>query len=104
MGFDWKVFAKVAEEVAPLALLAAGVPPGVIPLVVHGIQIAERVGGSGADKKATALDAVATGIAAVNAATGKQTIDPAVTSVVDEGIDAAVGAVNAYQKKPISVS
>ncbi|SRR5258708_6861094 len=104
MGFNWRVFADVAKEVAPLALAAAGVPVGVIPLVVHGISIAEQVGGSSADKKATALDAVATGIAAVNAATGKQTIDPAITSVVDEGIDAAVGAINAAQKKPISVS
>lgn len=104
MGFDWKAFAKVAEIVAPAALAAAGVPVGVIPLAVHGIQIAEQVGGGSADKKATALDAVATGIAAVNAATGKQTIDPAVTSVVDEGIDAAVGAINAVQKKPITVS
>jgi hypothetical protein len=104
MGFDWKAFAKLAEIIGPAALAAAGVPPAVIPLAVHGIQLAEKVGGGGVDKKATALDAVNTGIAAVNAASGKQVIDPAVVDVVDEGIDAAVGAINAAKKQPIKVS
>jgi len=108
MSFDFSGFFKILELVAPSVAAAAGVPPFLVPLVAHGIQIAEKATESnptitGADKKAIALDAVATGIAGINAVK-PGTVDPNVTAVVDEGIDAVVGAINAVQKKPIKVN
>jgi hypothetical protein len=103
MGFNFRSFLKVAELVAGPALAAAGVPPLLIPIAIHGIQLAESRPGTGAEKKAVALDAVQTAITGINAVK-PNTVDPNVVSIVDEGIDAAVGAVNAVAKRPISVS
>lgn len=109
MNFNLSAFLKVAELVAGPALMAFGVPPILVPLAVHGIQLAESsttsdgTPKSGAEKKAIALDAVATGIAGINAVK-PGSVDPDMVKVVDEGIDAAVGAIHAVQKKPISVT
>lgn len=107
MGFDLKGFLRVAGFVAGPVLTAVGVPAPVVPLVIHGIQVAENATNgdgspkTGAEKKAIALDAVQTGIAAVNAVK-PNSIDPDVIKVVDNGIDTTVGVINAIQKKPIS--
>lgn len=108
MGFSWAAFAKITELVAPIALQAAGVPVGLVPLVVHGIQLAENTANgipkTGAEKKAIALDAVVTGLNGVNAAKpGTVNVDE-LTSVVSNGIDVAVSAVNAAKDIPISPS
>ena len=103
MGFDFHKFLKLAEIMAPIALASAGVPAGLIPLVTHGIQLAESHPGTGAEKKALALDAVTTGLAAVNAVK-PGAVDPDIVKVVDEGIDTAIGAINAAKHLPIVVS
>ena len=89
---DWKGILNLA---APFALSMSGVPVALVPLVMHGISVAEDLGGTGAEKKAKALDLVQTGAAAVNAATGKTYTDPAlVTDTVSKGIDVAVQTTN----------
>lgn len=110
MSFPWAVFAKIAELVGPIAMSAAGVPPAVIPLVVHGIQIAEAAGPpkgladakTGAEKKALAMDAVQTGLNAVNAVRPGTVDVTGIASVVSNGIDAAVAAINAAHDIPMT--
>jgi hypothetical protein len=106
MSFSWSAFAKVAELVGPLALTAAGVPAGVIPLVVHGIQIAEAASDSGpktgADKKAIAMDAVQTGLNAVNAVKPGTLDVPQLAVVVGNGIDETVAAIKAAKNIPMA--
>lgn len=106
MRFDWRKFAKVAELVGPLALAAAGVPPTATALVIHGIQIAEQVGEakglSGAQKKAIAMDAVTTGLAAVNAAKPGTINVSELTGVVSDGIDLTVKAIQAGKHIPLA--
>jgi hypothetical protein len=104
-GF-WERFTQVAQVLAPAALTLAGVPAGVIPLVVHGITVAEDAANghpmTGEQKKALALDVVQTGLAAVNVASGKAVFDVGeVSHVVSQGIDTAVAAVNAAQNVPV---
>lgn len=96
------------KTVAPIALsLIPGVPPVLIPLIVHGIETAEKLpGATGPQKKAYVIDLVNSGVAGTNAAAGKQVIDPvAVSTAVDEGIDTAVAVANAIasaKKKPVA--
>jgi hypothetical protein len=103
---DWRKFVKIAELVGPIALAAAGVPPTATALVIHGIQIAEQVGEakglSGAQKKEIAMDAVTTGLAAVNAARPGTVSVPELTGVVSEGIDLTVKAIQAGKNIPLA--
>jgi hypothetical protein len=106
MHMDWHKFVQIAEFVGPLALGAAGVPPTATSLVIHSIQIAEQVGSakglSGAEKKAIAMDAVTTGLNAVNAAKPGSVNVSELTAVVSEGIDVTVKAIEAGQHIPLS--
>ena len=100
---DWKNFGRIVEQLAPLVLsIVPGVPPILVPLIVHGIQTAELVGGSGAQKKASAVELTRTGIAATNAAANKQVIDPSVINAVSNAIDTVVGVVNVVHKHPVA--
>lgn len=105
MGFNWRAFEKVAELVAGPILVASGVPPSLVPLVVHGIQIAEASTNgdpkTGAEKKAIAMDAVQTGLSAINSAK-PGTVDTAtLTDVVSSGIDVAIKAIKAGGNIPM---
>ena len=86
----------VLRVIGPAAL--AGVPGAApfIPLVLAGIETAERSGKSGAEKKQIAKEAIRIGAeAAVIASKGKAKIDPAkAVQVADDVIDAVVGSTN----------
>ena len=99
---DWKSFGRLVEQFAPIALAVAGVPPILVPVVVHGIQVAETFGGSGPEKKAQAIDLVTTAILGTNIAAGKQVVDPLAIHAVSNGIDTVVGVVNLVKKQPIA--
>ena len=99
---DWKTFGRLVEQLAPIALAVTGVPPVLVPIVVHGIQAAEQLGGSGAEKKASAIDLVNTAILGTNLAAGKQVVDPNAIHAVSNGIDAVVGVVNLINKHPVA--
>ena len=101
MKMHWKKFGRILKAVAPIVLAAAGVPPRLIPLVEHAIVLAESKPGTGAEKKALALDAIRTGIAAAEIGAGRPVVDPGVTAIVSDGIDVAVRAVNAAKGLPI---
>lgn len=105
MTFNWRKFQQIAEFVAPLVLGVSGVPANVTALVVHSITLAQQIGDrkklSGAEKKALAMDAVATGLAAVNTAKpGAVNVDE-LTAVVSDGIDLTIAAIHAAQKMPL---
>ena len=99
---DWKKFGHLVEQLAPIALAVTGVPPVLIPIVIHGIQVAEQFGGSGAEKKAQAVDLVTSAISGTNLAAGKQVVDPTAIHAVSNGIDAVVGVVNLINKHPVA--
>lgn len=96
MGMDKRKWLSLGTSLLPIILGAVGVPPIVIPLVVHGMQTAEQIeGATGAEKKAHVLDLVKTGITAMNEGAGRVIADPnRVTSVVSQGIDVGVQTVN----------
>jgi hypothetical protein len=113
MGFSWRKFIEIAQIVGPAALTVAGVPAAVIPLVVHGITIAEETAAkrdtdgkmTGQEKKALAMDVVQTGLSAVNATASKQLIDvDQISHVVSQGIDTTIEAINAAHNIPVHSS
>jgi hypothetical protein len=88
---------ELLKTFGPLVLSQIpGVPPVVIPAIIHGIAVAESMkGATGAEKKAAALDLVATGMTTANAFAGKVILDPvALSGVVGQSIDAVVDTVN----------
>lgn len=105
MGFNSSGFARVAEVVAPIAMTMAGVPPGLIPLAVHGIQMAETLSQAkvmtGAEKKAAAVNIVKTGLEALNVAKPNTVDVTQLTGVVSSGIDTAIAAINAAKNIPV---
>ena len=83
-------------SIAPYVLLAIpGIPPVIIPAVVHGIQVAEGIqGASGAQKKAAVLDLVSTALTTVNGVTpGSVDVEDAL-SAVSGGIDTTISVIN----------
>ena len=101
-SMDWKKFGHLVEQLAPIALAVTGVPPVLVPIVVHGIQVAEELGGTGTEKKASAIDLVNTAILGTNIAAGKQVVDPNAIHAVSNGIDTVVGVVNLINKRPVA--
>lgn len=91
----WHKFADIVKTVGPAVLMVIpGVPPALIPLVVHGIVVAESLpGASGAEKKAHVVELVKTGLQGMNAA-GVHVDADAVSGAVSQGIDATITAVN----------
>ena len=91
---------QLVASFAPYILATIpGLPPFVIPAIVQGIQDVEQIpGASGAQKKATVLDLVKTGLGVVNNATSHKVDPVAATAAVSLGIDAVVAAVNVVQQ------
>ena len=99
---DWKKFGHLVEQLATIALAITGVPPVLVPIVVHSIQVAEQFGGTGAEKKAKVIDLVTTVVTGTNLAAGKQVVDPNAIHAVSNGIDAVVDVVNLINKHPVA--
>jgi hypothetical protein len=74
-----------------------------VPLVLHGIEVAEGMkGATGADKKAAAIDLIATGLLGANA-TGTVKIDvEGVTTAASSAIDAIITAANGVHKAHVT--
>lgn len=105
MHFDLKKFVTVLKFVAPLVLPAAGVPAGAVDVVVHGIAVAESISNgdpkTGAEKKAIALDAIKTGLDAVNEARPGTVNVGEVLDAANDGIDSTLKAIKAAKNVPI---
>lgn len=89
-------FLKAAATLAPVILMLF---PKLAPLagpITEGIQEAEQIpGASGWDKLTHATQVAKDGIAALNAAEGKQVVDPALSDeTIQAGINAVVGSLN----------
>jgi hypothetical protein len=89
-------------QLAPVIMPLAGVPAALVPLIMHGMIVAQHLpGADGATKKAYVLDLVSTGAATTNAAVGHTLIDPVqATGAVSQGIDATIAAVNLAHNIP----
>ena len=97
MGFDFRGFLHVLEAVAPVALVVAGVPPPLIPIITHAIATAEgdhRFEGSGAEKKAHVLTDVSTAIDGINAVRPGTIPAADALTAVDRGIDTTIAVIN----------
>lgn len=105
MHFDLKKFVTVLKFVAPLVLPAAGVSAGAIDIVVHGITVAEALSDgdpkTGAEKKAIALDAIKTGLDAVNEARPGTVAVAEVLDAANDGIDSTLKAIKAAKNVPL---
>lgn len=99
---DFKKWLRAITQLAPIILPLAGVPPQLVPLVLHGMVVAEHLpGATGAEKKMYVMDLIQTGAATTNAAVGHTLIDPdQVTEAVSAGIDATVKTVNLVHNIP----
>lgn len=88
----------LVSSIAPLIMIlipgGAGLAP-LVPLIVHGIQEAEKFKGSGPEKKAHVQGVVADGIDTTNIVAGKVLLDPVSTLALSStAIDTIVGVVN----------
>mgnify|MGYP001603974583 CR=1 FL=1 len=100
MRINWKSFIRVLREVGPIALVFAGVPPVLIPAIVHGIELAEQSVSpmTGPEKRAFVLDSVATAATAVNAVR-PGTLVSGYPETVGKGIDTTVAVVNLIERQ-----
>lgn len=92
---------SLVMNLAPLVLAAVpGMPPVLIPTIVHAIQEAQQIqGASGAAKKAHVLAVATDAVTAVNGAKGTTVINPAVVQgAVSSGIDTTIGVINLVQQ------
>jgi hypothetical protein len=72
--------------------------PGIGPaagIIIHAVNTAEDLGGSGASKKDIAMSLVTDGINSTNIIAGKTIIDPSTVAVVGTVIDNVITNVNA---------
>jgi hypothetical protein len=85
------------------AIIATVVPHGdlIAPLVVHGIEEAEKMkGATGSEKLERAKTLVGIGISGMNTAAGKELVNPVeVNTAINSGISTVVDVVNLVSKK-----
>jgi hypothetical protein len=105
MTFDWRKFVQIAEAIAPMTLAAAGVPPALTGLVIHAVSVAQQttdgVEKTGPEKKALAMSIIQDGLSAVNVARPKTFDVPQLTTVVSQGVDVTIAAINAAKNIPV---
>ena len=89
-----KKWLELLKALGPMILATAGVPPVAIPLIIHGIEVAEASGKPGADKKAIVMDGVKTAASTVEAF-GKL---PGLVEVTDKGIDTTIAVIKMIDK------
>lgn len=89
----------LAQSLLPIVLnFIPGLSPLLIPVIVQGIQEAEQIKGSGAEKKQHVIALVHLAIETINTAKKKTVIDPKAVAVADRAIDTAVAIVNLVAK------
>lgn len=105
MAFNLDKFKQLALFLTPLVLPAFGVDPALTNLIVHGVTLAETAANgnpkTGAEKKAIALDAIKTGLDAVNAARPGTVNVGEVLDAANDGIDSTLKAIKAAKNVPV---
>ena len=100
---NWKSLVSIFAPVVAMAIPGGSAFASLVPILIRGINEAEQIKGTGAQKKAHAMEVVlaaATGTNAALVAAGKA---PAlnvadVQATVSHGIDAVIGVVNLVEK------
>lgn len=91
---------QVLRQIGPVVLAFTPAAP-FIPAVLAGIEIAEQAGGTGAEKKAKAIETAVQIANGVNAVKGAPVIDPQqLSTTVDAAIDTVVGVANLVDRTP----
>lgn len=89
----------LAQSMLPVILsFIPNLPAVLVPVIVQGIQEAEQMKGSGAEKKQHVVNLVHLAIQTINTTQKRELISPAVIVVVDRAIDTAVSIVNLVAK------
>ena len=102
MGFTWKSLFHTISAIAPVVMAVAGVPPMLIPVITHGIAMAEGTHTiSGAEKKAHVLLDVNAAIAGINAVTPGLIPLNATVLLVDKAIDTTIAVLNVIHPKTL---
>ena len=96
MGFSFRRFLLILRHVGPLALMSAGVPAPLIPVIVSAISKAEDGHSTGAEKKTQVLNIVDAAVAGLNAMK-PGTVVEGYHDVVKSGIDTTIAVVNLIQ-------
>lgn len=85
----------LAQSMLPLILsFIPGLPAVLVPVIVQGIQEAEQMKGTGAEKKQHVVNLVHLAIQTINTTKGREVISTATITVVDRAIDTAISIVN----------
>lgn len=91
---------QILRQVGP-AILAFTPAAPFIPAVLAGIEIAENTGGTGAEKKAKAIETAVEIANGINAVKGAPVVDPQqLGATVSSAIDTAVGVANLVDRTP----
>lgn len=89
----------LAQSMLPVILsFIPQLPAVLVPVIVQGIQEAEQMKGSGAEKKQHVVNLAHLAIQTINTTKGREVISPAVITVVDRAIDTAISIVNLVAK------
>lgn len=93
MNWGW---ARVVVSALPYVLtVIPGLPPLLVPIIVHGIVEAEQLGRNGDDKRLHVIELVKASIVGINTARGTTFIDAdAVMPIVEHAIDLGVSIAN----------
>ena len=98
MKFPFRRFLLILRHVGPLALMGAGVPAPLIPVIVLAIFKAEDRHATGAEKKTLALNIVDVAVASMNAVK-PGTVVEGYHDAVEKGIDTTIAVVNLIQRQ-----
>ena len=103
MHVDWKQLIKtLAPIIIPIVAPKAAVA---VPFIVHGIEVAESIGGTGQEKLAKAIELTNVGIQATNQIAGHEVINTdATNAAIAAGISAVVNAANVVHRQDTPAS
>jgi hypothetical protein len=97
-------FLKILAQVGPLVLMLNPVTAALAPVIIHAIDEAQKIKGSGAEKKTHAMAIVTDAVNLAHGAGVKGFEQPAVVlETASDGIDTVVGAVKIIAGTKVAV-
>jgi len=98
VAFNFTQFVGILKQIGPVILTLVGAPAALIPVIVHGIELAEMTGRAGVLKRAVVLDIVGTAVDGINAVRPGTAV-AGYAETVGASIDATVAVINLVQRQ-----